>query len=154
VTVSSSRYAKKKGGETFSDEGGDTAEAETKDAGHLVAGRALVSDDAAMLRSEVRKFLSGKDDVLLFTGGTGVSRRDITIETVRPFFQKELIGFGELLRRIGYYEIGSAAMLTRATAGVAKGKLLVCLPGSPGAVRTALKASMADFPHILFVARS
>jgi molybdenum cofactor biosynthesis protein B len=154
VTVSSSRYAKKKGGEMFSDEGGDTAEAETKNAGHVVAGRILVSDDAAMLRSEVKRFLSGKDDVLLLTGGTGVSGRDITIETVRPFFEKELTGFGELLRMISYDEIGSAAMLTRATAGVAKGKLVVCLPGSPAAVRTALKASVVEFPHILFVARS
>ena len=154
VTVSSSRYDKKRRGETYSDEGGDTAEAETKAAGYVVTGRALVSDEAPMLRREVKSFLSGQDDVLLFTGGTGVSKRDITIETVKPFFEKELTGFGELLRRISYDEIGSSAMLTRATAGVAKGKLLVCMPGSPGAVKTALKASIPDFPHILFVARS
>ena len=107
-----------------------------------------------MLRREVKGFLAGKDDVLLFTGGTGVSSRDITIETVRPYFEKEITGFGELLRRVSYDEVGSAAMLTRATAGVARGKLLVCMPGSPGAVETALRTTMSEFPHILFVARS
>ncbi len=138
----------------YADEAGDAAEAETKRAGHSVTGRRLVSDEAAMLRREVKSFLSGKDSVLLLTGGTGVSRSDVTIETVRPFFEKELLGFGELLRRISYDEIGSAAMLTRATAGVAKGKLIVCMPGSPGAVATALRATMAEFPHAIFVAGS
>lgn len=123
-------------------------------AGHAIAGRGLISDDPTMLRKEVAKFLSGNDDFLLFTGGTGVSSRDITIETVRPYFEKEIPGFGELLRRISQDEIGTAAMLTRATAGVAKGKLMVCLPGSPGAVRTALRASLPEFPHIVFIAKS
>ena len=122
-------------------------------AGHTVSGRELISDDAKALRREVGRFLSGKDDVLLFTGGTGVSPRDITIETVRPYFEKEITGFGELLRRVSFDEVGSAAMLTRATAGVAKGKLIVCMPGSPGAVETALRAAMGEFPHILFIAK-
>jgi molybdenum cofactor biosynthesis protein B len=154
VTVSTSRYAQRSKNLPYTDEGGDAAEAETRKAGHLVTGRELVSDEPVMVKREVLKFLAGKDDVLLLTGGTGVSRRDVTIETVRPFFEKELTGFGELLRRISFDRIGSAAILTRATAGVAKGKLLVCMPGSPDAVRTALEASMGDFPHIIFVART
>ena len=154
VTVSTSRWALKKGNQPFADEAGDAAEEEARKAGHTFTGRGLVSDEAGMLQDEVSRFLTGRDDVLLFTGGTGVSSRDITIETVRPFFEKELPGFGELLRRVSFDEIGSAAMLTRATAGVAKGKLIVCMPGSPGAVRTALRSTMAEFPHILFVARS
>jgi molybdenum cofactor biosynthesis protein B len=113
-----------------------------------------VSDDAKMIRSEVRRFLAGKDDVLLLIGGTGVSTRDITVETVRPYFEKEIPGFGELLRRTSQDEIGTAAILTRATAGVAKGKLMVCMPGSPGAVRAALRLSLAEFPHIVFIARN
>ncbi|HUH82476.1 MAG TPA: MogA/MoaB family molybdenum cofactor biosynthesis protein [Nitrososphaerales archaeon] len=153
VTVSSSRYQKKAARSRFTDESGDVAEAEVRKEGHHVTARGLISDDAKMIKSEARKFLDGTDDILLFTGGTGVSRRDITIETVRPFFQKELPGFGELLRRISYGEIGGAAMLTRATAGTARGKLLVCLPGSPDAVRTALRASASEFPHIVSVAR-
>jgi molybdenum cofactor biosynthesis protein B len=154
VTLSTSRYSMKKGGKEYTDEAGDVAVAEVTKAGHEVTDRKLISDDATMLRREVRAFLAGKDDVLLLTGGTGVSIRDITIETVRPFFEKELPGFGELLRRVSYDEIGSAAMLTRATAGVARGKLLVCMPGSPGAVKTALGAALPEFPHALFVARS
>lgn len=151
--MSSSRYGKKVARSRFTDESGDAAEAEVKREGHLVAARELISDDATMIRRAAKSFLDGKDDVLLFTGGTGVSSRDITIETVKPFFEKELPGFGELLRRISYGEIGSAAMLTRATAGTAGGKLMVCMPGSPEAVKTALKASMSEFPHIVSVAR-
>ena len=154
VTVSTSRFPKKSRGEDYTDEAGDVAEEEAAKGGHAVVGRTLISDDAKMLRREVKAFLSGGDDVLLLTGGTGVSSRDITIEVVRPFFEKELTGFGELLRRISYDEIGSASILTRATAGVANGKVLVCMPGSPGAVRTALRSTMAELPHVLFVARS
>jgi molybdopterin adenylyltransferase len=153
VTVSTSRYAKMKEGAEFSDEAGDVAAEETRKGGHEVSRRSLISDDRAMLRKEVRGFLAGKDDVLLFTGGTGLSPRDVTVETVRPFFEKELDGFGELVRRLGYDEIGGAAMLTGATAGVASGKLIVCMPGSPNGVRTALRASVGEFPHILFIAK-
>lgn len=154
VTVSTSRYAKMKDGAGFEDESGDLAETELRGAGHAVTRRGLISDDASMLRTEVRRFLSGIDDVLLLTGGTGVSSRDITIETVRPYFQKELDGFGELLRRVSFDEIGPAAMLTRATLGVANGKLILCLPGSPGAVKAALKASLRELPHAVFIAGS
>ena len=154
VTVSTSRYAKMRGGDSYTDEAGDVAVAEVRRAGHVLTRRALVSDDATMLRREVRSFLSGRDDVLLFSGGTGVSSRDITIEAARPFFQKELDGFGELFRRLSFDEIGSAAILTRATMGVAKGKVIVCMPGSPGAVRTALKAVVKELPHAVFVART
>jgi len=154
VTVSTGRYAKKSIGQQFTDESGDVAEEEATKAGHRVTGRALISDEPQMLKAEVSKFISGRDDVLLLTGGTGVSKRDVTIETVRPYFEKELTGFGELVRSIGFDEIGAAAILTRATAGVTKGKLLVCMPGSPSAVKSALRASMSEFPHIIFIARS
>lgn len=154
VTVSSSRYEMKEAGRPFTDGAGDVAEAESKKAGHNVTGRELISDEPSMLRAQVVRFLEGGDDVLLFAGGTGVSSRDVTIETVRPYFEKELPGFGELLRRVSFERIGSAAMLTRATAGVAKGKLLVCMPGSPDAVEMALRATAAEFSHLIFVARS
>ena len=153
ATVSTSRYAKKKAGSAFTDEAGDVAAEEASRAGHLVARRDLISDDRSMITKEVTEFHSGDCDVLLFVGGTGLSPRDITVETVRPFLDKELEGFGELVRRLGYEEIGSAAALTRATAGVASGKLLVCMPGSPGAVRTAMRAFVGDFPHMVFIAR-
>ena len=153
VTVSSSRYWKMKEGDGNTDESGDAAADETKRAGHSGTRRGLISDDGGMLRKEVRKNLAGEDDVLLITGGTGLSPRDITVETVRPYFDKELEGFGELVRRLGYEEIGSAAILTRATAGVASGKLIVCMPGSPGAVRTAMRAFAGEFGHARFIAK-
>jgi len=152
VTVSTSRYSRKLRGEKFSDEGGDVAVEETKRAGHRVTRRTLISDDAGMLRREARAFIAGGDDVLLFTGGTGLSPRDMTVETIRPYFEKELDGFGELVRRLGFDEIGSSAVLSRATAGVASGKLIVCMPGSPGAVRTAMKAFASEFGHAVFIA--
>ena len=153
VTVSSSRYSKMKDGVEFTDESGDAASEEAERVGHKVTRRSIVSDDRIMLRGEVKRFLAGGDDVLLFTGGTGLSPRDITVETIRPFFDKEVEGFGELVRRLGYEEIVSAAILTRATAGVASGKLIICMPGSPGAVRTALRAFAGEFGHARFIAK-
>ncbi len=152
VTVSTSRYAKMKGGADFTDEAGDVAVSAAEGDGHSVTRRSLVSDDRTMIRREVKRFLAGHDDVLLMAGGTGLSPRDITVETVKPFLEKELEGFGELVRRLGYDEVGSAAALTRATAGVAAGKLIVCMPGSPDAVRTAMAAFVGEFPHMVFIA--
>jgi molybdenum cofactor biosynthesis protein B len=154
LTVSSSRHAAKERGEEVVDESGEQARKEMARLGYTVSKSGLVSDDPGMIRKEVRGFLSGRSDVLVLMGGTGVSTRDITIETVRPLFEKELEGFGQLLRLISYRKIGAAAALTRATAGVTRGKLVLCLPGSPGAVKDALRAFGREIPHTLFVARS
>ena len=154
VTVSTSRYASKQSEAKVSDESGDVASSEIGKLGYILARRTLVSDEPEMIRTEIKNFLSGKEDVLLLLGGTGVSRRDVTIETARPFFEKELDGFGELLRMTSQKKVGAAAMLTRATAGVAGGKLILCLPGSPDAAAAALKAFGKEFPHVLFVSRS
>ncbi len=153
MTVSTSRYNAKAEGSKSRDESGDVAAREISKLGHDVARRELVSDDTQMIRSEAEKFLGGSDDVLVFLGGTGVSPRDLTIETVRPFFKKELEGFGELLRSVSFRKLGAAAMLSRATAGVAAGKLFLCLPGSPDAARVALRSFGREIPHVLFVAR-
>jgi molybdopterin adenylyltransferase len=153
VTVSTSRYQMKKEGKDFTDESGDVAASLIGKAGHVVSGRSLLPDIKGTISKAVKEFLSSGDDVLLLTGGTGVARADVTIEAARPFFEKELEGYGELLRRIGYDEIGAAALLTRATAGISRGKLILCLPGSPEAVETALKSTMAELPHALRVAR-
>jgi molybdenum cofactor biosynthesis protein B len=154
VTVSSSRYAKKESKRRFEDESGDVAEKMVEKAGHAVLGRELVSDDLGMLGAALDKALSNDGvDVVLFTGGTGVSPRDITIEAIRPRFEKELEGFGELLRSISYAKIGIPAVLTRATAGLIHGKLILCLPGSPDAVETALNLFMSDIPHVIYIAR-
>ncbi|MGP8056279.1 MAG: molybdenum cofactor biosynthesis protein B [Nitrososphaerales archaeon] len=154
ATVSSSRYLSKLRGREFEDESGDVAEKRITGLGHGVLKRLLISDDARMIAGAVKDFLGGEGDVLTFLGGTGVSKRDVTVETVRPYFEKELEGFGELLRSSSFAEIGAAAMLTRATAGVAKGKVILCIPGSPDAVRRALEMFGGELPHVLFVARS
>ncbi len=154
MTVSSSRYESRRQGREDADQSGDIAEVEIAKLGFHLAARSLVSDDRRMIKKEVGSFLAGGDDVILFLGGTGVSSRDITIETVRPYFKKELDGFGELFRKLSYDEIGSAAMMTRAAAGVAKGKLLVCLPGSPEAARLGLRNLGKEFPHALYIART
>ena len=120
----------------------------------VVVKRALVPDDAKLLRSTVSRALREKNlDVIVLTGGTGVSTTDVTIETVRPLFEKEIEGFGEIFRSVSYQRIGVAAALSRATAGVAKGKVILCLPGSPDAVRTALELFMGEIPHVLHLAR-
>ncbi len=123
-------------------------------AGHSVAEAFLVSDDASMIRSRLQAFLAGDDDVIIFVGGTGVSPDDLTIETIQPLLQKELPGFGEIFRAVSYEKIGPSAFLSRATAGVAGGKLVVCLPGSPDGVSTALRLFAGEFPDMVGEARS
>ena len=153
VTVSTGRFKKMKAGERFEDESGDLLEAGISGGPRRLAKRELIPDDPSMIVSVLRDFLAGTADVLVFTGGTGVAPTDITIETVRPFFEKELPGFGEILRAQSFSKIGGAAALTRATAGTAKGKLVVCLPGAPDAVETALKVFLPEFPHIISIAK-
>jgi molybdenum cofactor biosynthesis protein B len=154
VTVSTSRFAKEQDGERFTDESGDLAESEVRKGGHSVTERALISDEKKMIRREMSRFLSGNDDVMIFTGGTGVAKRDVTVDAVRPYFEKELVGFGELFRRLSFDDIGFAGILSRATAGIVRGKLVLCLPGSPEAVRLALGSFLEELPHLVFVARS
>jgi molybdenum cofactor biosynthesis protein B len=154
VTVSSSRFAKKTGGKRFLDESGDLAEAIIEKSGHLVAGRELIDDDREMVVDALNDGTMREDvDVVVFTGGTGVSPRDLTVDAVRPLFEKEIEGFGEVMRAVSYAKIGSPAMLSRATAGLRSGKLIICLPGSPDGVETGLNLFIDDIPHVIFVAR-
>jgi molybdenum cofactor biosynthesis protein B len=93
-------------------------------------------------------------DVAIFSGGTGITPTDLTIETVAPFFEKTLPGFGEFFRRISFDHVGSAAVLSRAVAGVASGKALFCIPGSPDAVHVAVEMLiLPESPHIVKHAR-
>jgi len=87
-------------------------------------------------------------------GGTGLTKDDITVETMRKLFDREIEGFGELFRQISFKDIGTAAYLTRATAGIIKNKVVYCLPGSPAAVKTALKIIMPELNHILYLIQS
>ena len=121
------------------DESGRTLRELLERAGHTVCGQTLIPDEAAQLRAAVETARSAGARALLVTGGTGVGRRDVTLETLRPLFDKELPGFGELFRALSFAEIGSPAMLSRAAAGTVQGMVVFALPGSPHACRLAME---------------
>jgi molybdenum cofactor biosynthesis protein B len=108
-------------------------------AGHLVAGRRILRDEPAEVAALVRAQASAADvDVIITTGGTGITRRDSTFEAIDGLLDKRLPGFGELFRMLSFQEIGAAAMLSRACAGTHQGKVVIALPGSENAVRLAM----------------
>ena len=108
-------------------------------AGHHVAGRSLLKDDPAAVRARVFEFLATDVQVIITTGGTGITSRDSTYEVVTALYEKRLDGFGELFRMLSFQEIGAAAMMSRASAGMAAGRIIISLPGSEDAVRLAME---------------
>jgi molybdopterin adenylyltransferase len=153
---STSRYKQIEAGEKdVSDIGGDIAVDLIKKAGQNVLFKKIIADDETMIQDEVMYVLGlSALDVAIFSGGTGITPTDITIETITPFFEKTLPGFGEFFRRISYDKVGSAAVLSRAVAGVAKGKAIFCIPGSPDAVKTSVETLiLSEAPHIVKHAR-
>ncbi|MBX5329088.1 MAG: molybdenum cofactor biosynthesis protein B [Candidatus Bathyarchaeota archaeon] len=152
---STSRYQKLKKGEQVEDVSGDLIESMLKNAGYIVAFRKLIPDDKALIEESMRQALASSGlDVVVFCGGTGITSSDITIETVSPFLEKVLPGFGEIFRRLSFEKIGSAAVLSRAIAGVANGKAFFCIPGSPDAVKVCFeKLILPEVAHIVKHAR-
>jgi molybdopterin adenylyltransferase len=109
-------------------------------AGHSVVGRLIVKDEPDAVRDAVvRQFVNVDVQVIITTGGTGITSRDTTYEAILGLLQKRLDGFGELFRMLSYQEIGAAAMMSRTCAGLASGRIVVSLPGSEGAVRLAME---------------
>lgn len=109
-------------------------------AGHRIVGRTLVTDDAELVRSMVERQLAAPEvQVIITTGGTGITSRDTTYEAISGMLHKKLEGFGELFRMLSYEQIGSAAMMSRACAGLVAGRIVVSLPGSEAAVRLAME---------------
>lgn len=156
ITVSTSRYQEARSGRKSSgDVSGETASRMVEDAGYKIVSQKLVDDDIRMIRLELLKSIyeEGADAVLL-TGGTGISSRDVTIESVKPLFNKELDGFGDIFRNISYSKIGPPAHLSRAVAGVIDKRIVYCLPGSPQAVETALTIILPELPHTLYICRT
>jgi len=122
------------------DETGKTAMKLLEEEGHRIMAYVIVENDEVRIKETFEGFT--KDEmiqVIITSGGTGISSKDKTVDTVSGLFDKELPGFGELFRRLSFEEIGKAAMFSRATAGVIGRKLVFCLPGSRGAMGTALK---------------
>lgn len=152
---STSRYQSLQKGETITDVSGETIDNLLKEAGHVILFKRVISDDKIMIEHAVKSILTNPGvDVAVFCGGTGITRTDITIETVSPFFEKTLPGFGEIFRRVSYDRVGSAAVMSRAVAGIAKGKALFCIPGSPDAVKISVEMLiLPEAPHIVRHAR-
>lgn len=134
------------------DKSGDTLVERIKEAGHELSDRRIVKDDVRAIRSLMRTWLKRPDiDVVISTGGTGLTGRDITVEAMRPLFEKEMEGFGVAFHMISFQKIGVSTVQSRATAGVAHGKYIFCLPGSPGACRDGwdgILKSQLDYRHL------
>ena len=131
LTISDSRTLE-------TDKSGNTIADLLLEEGHGITGRAIVTDDGDAVKAAVKAQLDGHARAIITTGGTGISPRDNTYEAVTSLFDKRLDGFGELFRMLSYEVIGSAAMLSRACAGVAKDKVIFVLPGSTPAVKLAM----------------
>ena len=111
--------------------------------------KSLIPDESDKLTEEIENMVLDGVDVIITTGGTGLDTRDITVETVESLFDKKIDGFGELFRAKSFEEIGSAALLSRATAGIYKKTLIFSMPGSPNAVKTALNLIIDELPHFV-----
>ena len=133
------------------DETGELIQQKLSQNGHQVISYSILKNEADSIDKKVRELL-GHDElqVIIISGGTGVSHRDITVETISPILEKKLDGFGELFRFLTYQEIGTASIMSRAIAGVARGKVILCLPGSPGAANLAMdKIILPEIGHLV-----
>jgi molybdenum cofactor biosynthesis protein B len=120
------------------DRSGSTLAARIGDAGHRLAGREIVTDDVDRIRAVVNRWIADPQvDVIITTGGTGFTGRDVTPEAVEPLFEKRMDGFSEVFHRISYDKIGTSTIQSRATGGFAGATYIFVLPGSPGACKDA-----------------
>lgn len=143
ITVSDTR--------TRADDTGGALLAELlEDAGHQVVERAIVRDEIDAIRAAVAAAVAREDvHAVLLTGGTGIAARDVTPEAIEPLLDRAIPGFGELFRALSYQQIGSAALLSRACAGTARGRVVAALPGSRAAIRLALEQLLLpELPHL------
>lgn len=131
LTVSDSRSASE-------DRSGDLLAERIATAGHAVAARAIVADERALIRAQLAEWCADRGiDVVISTGGTGITGRDVTIEAHRDLYEKEIEAFGPIFAMVSMETVGTSAMQSRATGGVAQGTVLFALPGSTGACRDA-----------------
>lgn len=135
------------------DKGGRIIREALEAAGHRVADYAIVKDEPSQIESQLRRWLDRAEqlDAVLTTGGTGIAGRDTTIEVVQRMLDKTLDGFGELFRMLSWDEVGPAAMLSRAVAGLAGETLIFAMPGSTNAVKLAMeKLIVPELPHLVW----
>lgn len=143
VTVSDTRTRE-------SDTGGDLIEGRVTGANHVVVFRTIVKDEPDQIGALLDKITRETDArVILFTGGTGIAPRDTTFDVITRKLEKVMPGFGELFRMLSYKEVGAAAMLSRATAGTYRGRVVISMPGSPNAVQLAMdNLVMPEIQHL------
>ncbi len=131
LTVSDTRTPKE-------DKSGDTLAEMITSAGHVIADRTLIRDEAPAIAAQISRWIDDPEiDAIITTGGTGLTGRDVTPEAVRPLFEKEIEGFSTVFHIISFEKVATSTIQSRACAGVAKGTYIFCLPGSPGACRDA-----------------
>ena len=144
LTVSDTRVAE-------DDRSGDTLCERLVAAGHSLAGRAIVPDEVAAIRAQVESWTRDPSvDVVITTGGTGFTGRDVTPEAIETLFEKRMDGFSAVFHRISYDKIGTSTLQSRATAGLANATFVFVLPGSPGACRDAwdsILSAQLDYRH-------
>jgi len=133
------------------DRSGDTLVARIETAGHILADRSIVQDDRAEIAAKLREWCTNPDiDVVLSTGGTGLTGRDVTVEAHRDVYEKEIEAFGTVFTHVSMAKIGTSAVQSRACGGVSNGTYLFALPGSPGACKDAwdeILAFQLDYRH-------
>jgi molybdenum cofactor biosynthesis protein B len=121
-----------------SDKSGDTLQAMIEEAGHTLAERTIVTDDVTAIRAKVESCIAAPEiDVVITTGGTGFTARDVTPEAVKPLFEKEIEGFAVIFHMISFQQVATSTIQSRACGGLANGTYIFCLPGSPGACKDA-----------------
>ncbi|RLF45100.1 MAG: molybdenum cofactor biosynthesis protein [Thermoplasmata archaeon] len=148
VTVSDTRNE-------MTDESGALIMEKLKKEGHSIKDYRIIKNEREKIEKTLKELLKKNDvDAVIFCGGTGISSKDVTVDAIKPFLQKELPGFGEIFRMLSMEEIGTAAMLSRTTAGIANKKAIFCIPGSKNAARLAIeKIILKECGHILWEAR-
>lgn len=154
VVVSTSRYQEQQGGLQTSDKTIPLVK-ETLNGNPNISLKAteIIPDNSYLIKESLTKFMDNTSiHAIIFSGGTGLTPKDITYETLTPLIEKEITGFGEIFRALSYEEIGPAAMLSRATGGNIKDKAIFLLPGSPKAVKLALnKLLIPELRHIVYM---
>jgi molybdopterin adenylyltransferase len=145
ITVSDSRTAE-------SDTSGNLIKKYLTDHNHQIAHYQIIKDEPTEIRALLVQ-LAGADKLqaMIFNGGTGISRRDRTFDVLDGLLEKRLVGFGEIFRMLSYQDIGSAAIMSRATAGTLQGKVVISIPGSPAAARLAMeKLILPELSHMVW----
>ena len=135
-----------------SDRSGDTLEKRLLDAGHVLAARSIVKDDRDEIQNQIKSWTNDAGvDIIISTGGTGFTGRDITPESIEPMFDKRMDGFSIIFQKISYEKIGTSTIQSRATAGLIGNTFVFCLPGSPGACKDAwdgILLAQLDYRHM------